>query len=65
MICGTRMTTFIKTKIKKSNDQTKIDKYIIAVNITDYHIVLKLIFLIFIIPKFMKTRQLFHVKKDV
>ena len=30
----TRMTTFIKTKLNKSNDQTNIDKYRVAANIT-------------------------------
>ena len=30
------MTTFIKTKLKKSNDQTNIDKYRVAANITEY-----------------------------
>ncbi len=33
------MTTFIKTKLKKSND---IDKYRVAANITEYHIISKL-----------------------
>ena len=55
------MTTFIKTKFNKSDDQTNIDKYIVAANITGYHIILKLIFLI-IILEFMNIRQLFHVK---
>ena len=31
------MTTFIKTKLKKSDDQTNIDKYRVVVNITEYH----------------------------
>ena len=34
----TRMTTFIKTKFKKSDDQTNIDKYIVVANITEHHI---------------------------
>ncbi len=38
----TRMTTFIKTKGQKSADETNIHKYIVAVNITDYHIIPKL-----------------------
>ena len=38
-----RMTTFIKTKFKISDDQTNIDKYRLAANITEYHIILKLI----------------------
>ena len=29
------MTTFIKTKLKKSDDQTSIDKYRVAANIID------------------------------
>ncbi len=32
------MTTFIKAKIKKSDDQRNIDKYRVATNITEYHI---------------------------
>ena len=31
------MTTFIKTKFKKSQDQTNNDKYRVAANITEYH----------------------------
>ena len=31
----TRMTTFIKTKFKISDDQTKIYKYRLAANITE------------------------------
>ncbi len=37
------MTTFIKAKLKKSDDQTKFDKYRVAGNITVYHIISKLI----------------------
>ncbi len=48
------MTTF-----KKSDDQTNIDK---SSDIREYHTISKLIFLRIIIPKFMKIRQLFHVK---
>ena len=55
----TRMTTFIKAKLKKSDDQTNIDKYRVTKNIAYY---IKLIFLIIIIPKLMMIRQLFHVK---
>ena len=55
-----RMTTFIKTKFKKSDDQTNIER--VTANITEYHIISKLIFLRIIIPKFMKKWQLFHVK---
>ncbi len=39
-----RMTIFIKTKLKKSDDQTNIIKYRVAANITEYHIISKLIF---------------------
>ena len=39
----TRMTTFIKTKFKISDDQTNIDKYRLSANITEYHIISKLI----------------------
>ena len=39
----TRMTTFIKTKFKISEDQTNIDKYRLAANIAVYHIISKLI----------------------
>ncbi len=37
----TRMTTFIKAKLKKSDDQTNIDKYRVAANITEYHMISK------------------------
>ncbi len=56
------MTTFIKTKFKVSVDHTNIDKYKLAANITEYHIISKLILQRIIIPKFMMIRQLFHVK---
>ena len=57
------MTTFIKTKFEKSDDQTNIDKYKrVAANVTECHIISKLIFLRIIIPKFMKKKRLFHVK---
>ena len=39
------MTTFIKAKLKKSDDQTIIDKYRVAANITGYHILSKLVLL--------------------
>ncbi len=39
------MTKFIKTKLKKSDDQTNIDKYREAANITEYHILSKFYFL--------------------
>ncbi len=62
MIWETRMTTFIKTKFNISDDQTNIDKYRLAANITEYHILSKLIIQRIITPKFMMIRQLFHVK---
>ncbi len=37
------MTTFIKTKFKISDDQMNIDKYRLAANITEYHIISKII----------------------
>ena len=33
------MTTFIKVKLKKSDDQTYIDRYREAASITDYDII--------------------------
>ena len=36
------MTTFIKTNFKIFNDQTNIDYYRLAANITEYHILSKL-----------------------
>ncbi len=56
------MTTIIKTKFKKSDDQTNIDKYRVIAYITEYHITSKLIFHIIRIHLFMNMRQLFHVK---
>ena len=32
------MTTFIKVKLKKSDDQINIDKCRVSANITEYHI---------------------------
>ncbi len=37
------MTTFIKTKFKILDDQMNINKYRLAANITEYHIISKLI----------------------
>ena len=53
LVCNipTRMTTFIKTKLKILDNQRNIDKYSVAANITEYHIISKLIFLRIIIPK--------------
>ncbi len=56
------MTTFMKTKLKNSDDQTNIVKYREAANITKYPIITKLIFPRIIIPKFNMIRQLFDVK---
>ena len=39
------MTTFIKAKIKKSDDQTNIDKYRVDANITKYNFISKLVLL--------------------
>ncbi len=56
------MTTFMKTKFKKSVDQRNIDKYKIAVKITEYNIISKFSFLRITILKFMRIRILFHKK---
>ena len=56
------MITFTKAKLKKSDDQTNIDKYRVSANITEYPIISKLIFLKIIIPKIMIIRQLLHEK---
>ena len=45
------MTTFIKIKFNISDDQTNIDKYRLAANITEYHITSKLILQRIIITK--------------
>ena len=50
----TKIITFIKAKLKKSDDQTNIDKYRVTANITEYNTISKLIFLRIIIPKFIK-----------
>ena len=54
------MTSFIKSKFTKSDEQTNIDKYRVAANITEYHIMLKLIFLRIIIPNF-NIIELLHI----
>ncbi len=51
----TRMTTFIKTKFKRSDDQMKIYKYRVTANITEYHIITKLISLRIIINIFQNS----------
>ena len=53
------MATYIKAKLNKSDNQTDIDKYRVAANITEYHFISKLILL-----KFMLERHLFHVKNQ-
>ncbi len=47
----------MKAKLKQSDDQTNINKYRAVENITEYHIISLLIFLIIIIIK-----HLFHLK---
>ena len=37
LLIKTRITTFIKTKFKISDDQTNIDKFRLAANNTEYH----------------------------
>ena len=54
------MTTFIQTKLKKSDDQTNIDK--VAANITEYHTISKLIFLRIIIPKSYDDKAIISCK---
>ena len=58
------MATFIKMKFKISDAQTNINKYRLAANITEYHILSKFIFLRIITQKFM-IKQLFHIKMYV
>ncbi len=50
------MIAFIKTKLKISDDQTNIDNYNLAADITEYHIILKLILQRIIIIKFVVQR---------
>ena len=47
---------------QKNNVQMNIDKYRLAANITEYHILSNLIVQRISIPKLMMIRQLFHVK---
>ena len=51
MCIKTRLTVLTKTKLKISNEQTNIDRFRVTANITEYHIISKLIFLRIIIPK--------------
>ena len=39
------MTTFMKAKLKKSNDQTNINKYRVAAIVTEFNIISKKSFL--------------------
>ncbi len=55
-----KISGLIKTVI--SLIKTRIDKYRVAANITEYHNISKLIFLKIIIPKFIMIRQSYHVK---
>ena len=50
------MTTFRKAKLKKLDDQTNFDKYRLAANITEYHIISKLILQRIIIKNFVVQR---------
>ena len=52
------MTTYLKTKFKKSDDQTNIDKYRVPANITVYHIISKLILQRIIITLLRITHQI-------
>ncbi len=49
-----------KNEVKKTDDQTNIEKYRIAANIIEYHIISKFIFLRIDIPHLIKIRQSFH-----
>ena len=60
----TRMTTFIKTKFKISDDHTNIGKYRLAANITEYHIISKLILQRIIITNFCGSES-FEVKYNI
>ncbi len=51
------MISFTKEKLRKSDDQTNIEKYRVVGNITKHTTILKLIFQRIIIPKFMIMRQ--------
>ena len=59
----TRMTTLKKNKVKKSYDQTNTDKYRVAANITEYHIISKLIFLRLINSKIHEEKTIISCKK--
>ncbi len=51
------MTTLIKTKFKISDEQRNIDKYRLAANITEYHIISKLILQRIIILKNVQVKE--------
>ena len=53
-----------KKKFKKSDNQTNIDKYRVATNITEYHVISKLIFLRINIQILINFRQFLHAKKN-
>ena len=55
------MTTERKAKLNKSDDQTNIDKYRVAANIAECHIVSKLV----IISNFMMIGHLLYVNKNL
>ncbi len=60
------MTTFIKTKLKKSDYLTNIDIYRVAANITKYHSipkVAKIIFLRVIIQKIHVDKAIISCNK--
>ena len=56
------ITTFIKSSFKISDDQTNIDKYNLAANITEYHIISKLILQRIIIIQTFVVQESFEVK---
>ena len=59
------MATFIKVKLKKSDDQTNIEKYRVAASVKEYYIISKLIFPRIIIPKSIMIKQLSFIKKSI
>ena len=52
------MKTNTKTKLIKSDDKTSIDKYRLAANITEYHIISKFWFLTYLIVFKLEYRDL-------
>ena len=55
------MTILIKTKFNISDDQTNIDKYRLAANITESYIISKFLLQRIIIPK---SKKFYKVKKS-